>query len=131
VTACAIVVLCALAATTLPGDTVIPSPAPSFSLTARPLPLEARRPRRHDPWIAQDKAQHFAMSFAVTAFAYGGGRAVLDPDPAVATAVSTAIVAGLGKEIRDARTGRWFSLPDMAWNLAGVGLGLVYVRQIR
>jgi uncharacterized protein YfiM (DUF2279 family) len=84
-----------------------------------------------DAWLAQDKLRHFTMSFASTAFAYGVARTTLDPDPAVALAGGAALAAGIGKEIHDARRGRLASPRDMAWNVAGVIVGLVFVHQIR
>ncbi len=116
-------------ADTVPAD----APAPASSLASSPAssPILPSSPGQRDPWLAEDKLQHFAMSFAATAFSYGGARFVLDPDPASIAAAAAAIGAGVGKEIRDARAGRWFSLRDMAWNLAGVGLGLVFVHHIR
>jgi uncharacterized protein YfiM (DUF2279 family) len=127
-----------LACTPPTGDTVptatsdgsfpmAPAPPPW-----RPLPTLPDQPAApRDPWLAQDKARHFAMSFAATAFAYAGARTTLDPDPAAALAGATALAAGIAKELHDARAGRWFSLPDMAWNAAGVALGLAFVHQIR
>jgi uncharacterized protein YfiM (DUF2279 family) len=105
------------------------TPAPPAWRPLAPLVEEPSAPR--DPWLAQDKARHFAMSFAATAFAYAGARTTLDPDPAAALAGATALAAGIAKELHDARAGRWFSLPDMAWNAAGVALGLAFVHQIR
>jgi uncharacterized protein YfiM (DUF2279 family) len=84
-----------------------------------------------DPWLGEDKLRHFSMSFATTAFAYAAARPALDPGHARFAAGSAAIAAGIGKEIHDARAGRWFSLRDMAWNLAGVATGLTLIRQTR
>jgi uncharacterized protein YfiM (DUF2279 family) len=88
-------------------------------------------PGRDDPWLGQDKARHFALSFAATAFAYAGARFVAEPEPARLVAASAAIAAGVGKEVHDARAGWGFSFRDMVWNVAGVGLGLVLVGQVR
>ncbi|MDX1675343.1 MAG: hypothetical protein R3314_11160 [Longimicrobiales bacterium] len=84
-----------------------------------------------DRWIAEDKAQHFALSFAATSMAYGGARLMLDPEPARSSAVGLALILGLGKELIDARTGAGFSLKDLAWDVAGVALGYTFARQIR
>jgi uncharacterized protein YfiM (DUF2279 family) len=125
---CAILVALVLSCAGATGDTtaapiLVSSPAPAQAAdTAR---------RRVDPWLAEDKLRHFAMSFAATAFAYGGARTALDPDPAMAVAAAAALAAGIGKEVHDARAGQWFSWPDMAWNVAGVALGLVFIHQIR
>lgn len=83
-----------------------------------------------DRWLAEDKLQHFAMSFAVTGMAYGAGRAVLEPDPARSAALGLALVLGLGKELADVRRGDGFSLKDLAWDAAGVALGIIFVQRI-
>jgi uncharacterized protein YfiM (DUF2279 family) len=92
---------------------------------------DARRPQPADPWLAQDKVRHFAMSFAATGFTYGGARTLLDADAAFVTAAVAALGLGFGKEIHDARQGRWFSFKDMVWNAAGVTLGLTLVYHVR
>jgi len=98
--------------------------------TARTAPVMfANAP--HDPWLAEDKLQHFALSFGVTAFSYAAARTALDPDPALATAGIVALAAGVGKEIYDVRRGQHFSLRDLAWDAAGVALGLAFTHNIR
>jgi uncharacterized protein YfiM (DUF2279 family) len=84
-----------------------------------------------DAWFAEDKLRHFAMSFATTAFAYAGVRPALDPDAALIVAGTAALLAGIGKELHDARAGSTFSLKDMTWNAAGVALGLTLVHHSR
>lgn len=86
---------------------------------------------RHDAWIAEDKLQHFAMSFGVTAFSYAAARTALDPDAARLTAGIAGLVAGVGKEIYDVRQGEHFSVRDLVWDVAGIALGLAFVHQIR
>jgi uncharacterized protein YfiM (DUF2279 family) len=103
--------------------------ADATSRFAGPVPSDP--PSRADPWLAQDKARHFAMSFAATTFAYAGARTALDPDAAAVASVAVATAAGVAKEIRDARVGAWFSLRDMVWNLGGAALGFAFVHQIR
>lgn len=88
-------------------------------------------PTPTDPWLAQDKLRHFAMSFAATTFAYAGARTALDPDPAAVLAGIAALAAGFGKELHDARSGRGFSPRDMVWNAAGAALALTLVSHIR
>lgn len=87
-------------------------------------------PAVHDPWIAEDKVQHLAMSFAATGMAYGGGRLALDPTPARSMAAGVGLALGIGKELVDARRGGPFSLKDLAWDAAGVALGYVFVQRI-
>lgn len=84
-----------------------------------------------DPWVAEDKLRHFALSFAATKLAYGGARFALDPSTAVPVAAGTAASLGLAKELHDRRTGGAFSTRDLAWNAAGVGLGIAFVRAMR
>lgn len=84
-----------------------------------------------DRWVAEDKLRHFAISFAATHMMYGGARFVTDSRTAVPAAASAALALGLGKEIADVRRGRPFSLKDLAWDAAGVALGVLLVRQIR
>lgn len=88
-------------------------------------------PPRADAWFAEDKLRHFAMSFATTAFAYAGARPALDPDAAMIVAGAAALLAGIGKELHDARAGSGFSLKDMTWNAAGIALGLTLVHHSR
>ncbi len=84
-----------------------------------------------DDWIAEDKLQHFTMSFAATAFAYAGARTALDSDAALISAGVVALAAGIGKEIHDARRGQHFCVRDLVWDAAGVALGIVFAHQIR
>jgi uncharacterized protein YfiM (DUF2279 family) len=119
---------CLIAAATLAGcpawpDAAVPAviEAPAVSASVAP----------RDRWLGEDKAQHFAMSFAATAFAYAGARFALDPEPARITAAAAAIAGGMGKEVHDARAGRFFSVRDMAWNLAGVAAGVGFTALIR
>ena len=84
-----------------------------------------------DRWVAEDKAQHFAMSFAITSMTYGAARSALPPDPARGTAAGLAILLGVGKELTDAAAGDRFSLKDLAWDAAGVALGLVFTQRIQ
>jgi uncharacterized protein YfiM (DUF2279 family) len=90
----------------------------------------ALAPQR-DPWLGEDKLRHFSMSFAATAFAYAGARTAVEAGNARLAAGAAATAAGVAKEIHDARTGGWFSLRDLTWNLAGVALGLALVHQTR
>lgn len=92
---------------------------------------DAPRQDRVDRWLAEDKARHFTMSFAVTAMGYGAARTAMGHDAAAATAVGAAAAAGLGKELVDARSGRWFSPKDLVWDAAGVALGYLLVDRIR
>jgi uncharacterized protein YfiM (DUF2279 family) len=99
----------------------------------RPLPLEIHRQETAAPdhWLGEDKFRHFAMSYAITAFAYAGTRTVLDRDAGISIAIAAGSAAGLLKEFRDRSVGQPFSLRDLVWDAAGVALACVLVRQTR
>ena len=84
-----------------------------------------------DRWLAEDKARHFSLSFAATAFAYGASRFAARPAEARLAAGAVGLALGVGKEVVDVRRGTYFSLKDLVWDAAGVGLGLVLANQIR
>lgn len=105
--------------------------APGPALTVPPPPMAAALPAPADRWLAEDKARHFAMSFAVTGMAYGAARVGLEPSPARAAAVGMAVALGIGKEVADVRGGGPFSFKDLAWDAAGVALGYALVQRIR
>jgi uncharacterized protein YfiM (DUF2279 family) len=110
----------------LAPDTIPPAVTPPGV-----TPAVAMSPPGDDAWIAEDKLQHFGMSFAATAFAYAGARTMIEPDPAVVVAGAAALLAGIAKEIHDARAGRRFSFKDLAWDAAGVALGLTLAHRTR
>lgn len=89
-------------------------------------------PEPPDRWFAEDKLQHFFISFAVTNFSYGTARLVgIDHRPALITAGLTAGAAGIGKEFHDQSRGGPFSMKDLAWDGVGVAAGLTLVSQAR
>jgi uncharacterized protein YfiM (DUF2279 family) len=82
-----------------------------------------------DAWLGADKFQHFAMSYAITAFTFAGARSLLDSDASLGLAIAAGSTAGLLKEFYDRARGRPFSKRDLVWDAAGVALGFVIVRQ--
>jgi uncharacterized protein YfiM (DUF2279 family) len=86
-------------------------------------------PKERDAWFGADKFKHFAMSYAVTAFAFAGARSLFDDDPSLALAVAAGSTAGLLKEVYDRRHGKPFSGRDLVWDAAGVAVGFVMMRQ--
>jgi uncharacterized protein YfiM (DUF2279 family) len=103
---------------------VAPSPAVAVRIAGRVPP--------EDPWFAEDKLRHFFISLAATNMSYGGARlASLERRPALITAGAVAGAAGLLKELRDRRRGGSFSLKDLAWDAAGIALGMAVVAQVR
>ena len=88
-------------------------------------------PPAPDVWFAEDKLQHFTASLAATTVGYGGARTLLEPDPAILAAGAAALGLGIAKELVDVRSGGPFSLKDLAWDAAGVALGLTLANGIR
>ena len=101
-----------------PGTTAAP---------ARVLP----KPPPPDRWLAEDKLQHFALSFAATAMTYGGARLAVDAETARPAAAGVAMTLGIGKELVDLRAGARFSLKDLMWDAAGVALGYTFIQRVR
>lgn len=84
-----------------------------------------------DPWLAEDKIQHFTVSAAATTIGYGGASLALERDAALVAAGATALGLGVAKEVWDVRAGGPFSLKDLVWDAAGVALALTLVNRIR
>jgi uncharacterized protein YfiM (DUF2279 family) len=88
--------------------------------------LASVAPEVRDRWFAEDKLKHFTASFVVSSMAATGVRvAGLDRSASNAFGVGTGIMAGLLKEVHDARAGGVFSVRDLAWDFAGVGAAAV------
>ena len=100
-------------------------------LTLQTAPLQ-QRARAQDRWIAEDKARHLVTSMVAVGFGYSGARLVsLKGDEALIAAAAGAAAAGILKEVYDKRSGKPFSLRDLAWDAVGIGLGLVLVSNAR
>ncbi|HKO16766.1 MAG TPA: hypothetical protein VJU87_11045 [Gemmatimonadaceae bacterium] len=73
-----------------------------------------------DSWFAADKAKHFFLSAFVQSVAYSAAReSGMAHGAALGAASATTVAVGVGKEIRDAKTGGGVSLRDLVWDLAG------------
>jgi hypothetical protein len=106
-----------------------------------PLPLPVRGPAasgtgavrpKADAWLGADKFQHFWMSYAVTAFAFGALRAAgADGETALHAALPVAAVAGIGKEVSDRRRGEIFSLRDLVADGLGIAAAYFLLREVR
>lgn len=85
-----------------------------------------------DAWLGEDKFRHFWMSYATTAFAFGiATTAGAGSDAALAIAVPTGLLAGLGKEARDRRRGEIFSARDLVADALGTAAAYFFLREIR
>jgi uncharacterized protein YfiM (DUF2279 family) len=101
----------------------------STSLLAAPMQRAAPPP---DRWLAEDKLQHGFASLGLVTLTHAGARTIsLDATPAIALGIAVSAAAGLGKEILDRRSGRPFSLRDLAWDALGITLGVLLVEQTR
>jgi putative lipoprotein len=90
------------------------------------------RPGAGDAWLGADKFRHFWMSYATTAFAFASARAAgQDTDTALRIAIPVAGTAGIGKEIRDLRTGRGFSARDLVADALGIAGAYFLLREVR
>jgi uncharacterized protein YfiM (DUF2279 family) len=86
-----------------------------------------------DRWVAEDKFKHFFASFTATILATGAARAAgLDSRESIVAGAAVGTGAGVWKEIRDARRpDGHFSMPDLVWDLAGVGAAAAVAAQSR
>ena len=91
------------------------------------------RPRPRDRFFAEDKLQHFFVSFLVTSLSASGARAAgMDADASLWVGAGTGVAVGLAKELNDLRTeGETGSFLDFVWDLGGVGAATVVVKQSR
>jgi uncharacterized protein YfiM (DUF2279 family) len=113
----------------------LPAPCTLFSPSAE-LRRHALRPDAAqapaDRWFGDDKLRHFFLSFAAANLAFGTARlAGLDRDAALPAALGTGALAGLGKEIDDARRGWHFSARDLVWDAAGLAASALLLREVR
>jgi putative lipoprotein len=84
-------------------------------------------------WFGPDKLQHFFTSAFVQSASYGAlRRAGVEQGPAIMGASLATAAVGVGKELHDRRSGRPFSVGDLAWDAAGAGSATVLlVRTVR
>lgn len=85
-----------------------------------------------DAWFGDDKLRHFFLSFAAANVTFGAARlAGLDRDAALPAALAAGALAGLGKEIDDARRGWRFSVRDLVWDAGGLAASALFLREVR
>jgi putative lipoprotein len=78
-----------------------------------------------DPWIARDKAFHFAASAGIASFTYAVAAYKLDVRwEALAIGGGVALAAGAGKELLDLAGLGDASWKDFAWDAIGTVAGL-------
>lgn len=97
--------------------------APAISSTAEP---------EQDHWLGSDKWRHLLLSYAATTFTFAGMRSLgVDRDNALAGGIVVGGTLGIGKEIRDLRRGRRFSVRDLVADAAGVAVAAFLMREVR
>jgi len=85
-----------------------------------------------DDWIAEDKAQHLAMSYALTTFGYAGARiGGMSSRNASAAAIGAAAAAGVAKELLDRHRGGIFSYRDLVADALGIAAGVLVISATR
>lgn len=95
-------------------------------LFALALLLPAASHAASDPWWGRDKALHFGVSAALASGGYAMGALIWEePGPALATGAALGLGAGIAKEILDLAGMGHPSWKDLAWDVAGTGVGLL------
>ena len=78
-----------------------------------------------DPWLGEDKALHAALSASIAGMSYGIGATLLEPPwQRALLGAGVALTAGGAKELLDLAGGGRASARDLAWDAAGVALGI-------
>jgi uncharacterized protein YfiM (DUF2279 family) len=87
---------------------------------------------RQQTVFGADKVQHFAMTYAVTAFTYAAARSAdVGRSDAIGVAAVAAAAAGVGKEVLDRRRGGAFSVSDLIADALGGVAAYSLMKQVR
>lgn len=82
-----------------------------------------------DPWFGADKALHFSASAAAAMAGYGASATFLEaPSSRLAYGFAVSLLAGVGKELWDTGGNGQGSWKDLAWDVAGIAVGLAICR---
>jgi uncharacterized protein YfiM (DUF2279 family) len=82
--------------------------------------------------IGPDKVKHFFLSAFVQSASYSALRlGGVEHHGALMAAAVTTVAVGVGKEVRDARSGGRFDVGDLAWDLAGGAAAAAVLEQSR
>lgn len=88
---------------------------------------------KRDPWFGLDKLKHLSSSFVMTTTGYyvQAKIAGISNSNSINNAGIVTISLGLGKEISDSgKQGNIFSLRDLTFDIAGVGLAFLFIRTV-
>lgn len=88
--------------------------------------------RGGDSWLSADKVKHFLVSSFVESVSYSVLRtAHVSHDRALVGASAVTLMVGVGKEVHDVRSGKYFSVRDLTWDAAGAGAAAVLLSRTR
>lgn len=89
-------------------------------------------PGHHDSWFGVDKLKHFFVSAFIQSVSYSALRTVdVRHQEALVGASCVTAVFAIGKEVRDARSGAFFSTRDLVWDAAGAGSAVLILDRTR
>ena len=86
------------------------------------------------PWLGKDKVMHFAGSAFLTYWNYGFSQDILknSSKESLYFSISFTALLGAGKEYSDERNkSTGWSWPDLAYDFAGIALGVVLINNLR
>ncbi len=102
-----------------------PTLVPSLVLAALVTAIPARAEPPVDPWFAQDKAKHFAVSAALAASGYGLSAITIEGRTnRIVLGATFALGAGYAKEVVDAVGFGTPSWKDFVWDVIGTAAGI-------
>jgi uncharacterized protein YfiM (DUF2279 family) len=103
-----------------------------LSASALILVLVLRFPLLSDSWFGPDKIKHFFLTAFAQSFLYASARAAgVERDDALRASITAAAAGGIAREIYDARAKGRFSLPDLAFDAAGVVAATAMLRETK
>lgn len=83
-------------------------------------------------FVGADKPVHAAMSFALVMFGQAAAAGLgSDAGDARVVGVAVSVAGGIAKELHDLSRGGLVDVADLTWNLAGIAIGWLLVREIR
>lgn len=101
-------------------------------LSLAALALVLRLPIVFDGWFGADKIKHFVVSALLQSVTYSAAQAAgADKGDAMRLSLTTAIAAGVAREIYDARVKQRLSIPDLVWDAGGVAAATTMLRHTR
>lgn len=83
-------------------------------------------------WFGADKVKHFFLSAFAQSVVYASARAAgVERRDALRTSIAAAAVAGIGREVYDARVKARFSVSDLVFDAGGIAAATAMLRGTR